>query len=141
MSLFFRRGGADEYRSGGPIPTQLIPSRVANAGPVVNPTTASGIVAYGASVNLLASIVSMLPVDLFGPDGSTLPKPDLLVDPGGEGYGWQDWAYSLVGSIGYRGNAVALKHGLDKNGRPSVLPLIAPDTADVKRDERTGLTE
>ena len=117
VSLF--RRGRPEERASGAWP-QLIPSRLAPSGSLVSPDTAPGVVAFGAAVNLQASIVSMLPVDCFtgfGADQRPIAKPPLLLDPGGQGYGWSDWLYQAMISGGYRGNIVGRIDARDGRGR------------------------
>lgn len=129
MSIFRRR----EQRSSGEWPTQLIPSRVSPSGALVGPDSAPGVVAFGAAVSLQASIVSMLPVDCYtgtGADQRQIPKPQLLLDPGGSGYGWGDWLYQAMLSGGYRGNVVGRIDGRDGRGTPTVIRLV--DMADVQ---------
>lgn len=141
MSLF--RRGRPEERASGAWPTQLIPSRLAPSGSLVSPDTAPGVVAFGAAVNLQASIVSMLPVDCFtgfGADQRPIAKPPLLLDPGGQGYGWSDWLYQAMISGGYRGNIVGRIDARDGRGTPAVVRLIDMADVQVGRDASDGAT-
>lgn len=64
-------------------------------------------VAVGAAVDLIASLVSELPVEVYsgqGRDKKKRPMPGWLEDPGGDGYGLQDWAYRVLVSWLLRGN-------------------------------------
>ena len=84
------------------------------------------VVAYGAAVNLLASIVSMLPVYVYrdGAEGRAhldIKQTDLLYDPQGAGYGLQDWLYQVVVSAAYTGNSIGLVTALDSAGYPLVI--------------------
>lgn len=65
-------------------------------------------VAIASAVDLIASIVSELPIDIFTGKGAARaekPMPSWLEDPAGDGYGMQDWLYKLIYSWAYRGNA------------------------------------
>lgn len=64
-------------------------------------------VAVGSSVDLLASLTSELPADVFRGRGSQrtqLTMPGWLEDPDGEGHGLEDWIYRGVWSLLLRGN-------------------------------------
>lgn len=65
-------------------------------------------VAISSAVDLIASLVSELPIDVFsgrGPARREVAMPSWLEDPSGGGYGVQDWIYQLIYSYAYRGNA------------------------------------
>jgi HK97 family phage portal protein len=65
-------------------------------------------VAIASAVDLVASIVSELPLDIYqgkGAQRKEKPLPSWLEDPAGDGYGIQDWLYKLIYSWCYRGNA------------------------------------
>jgi HK97 family phage portal protein len=64
-------------------------------------------VAVGSSVDLLASLASELPVDVFRGTGSRrqqLSMPGYLEDPDGDGQGLEDWVYRGIWSWLLRGN-------------------------------------
>ncbi len=64
-------------------------------------------VAVAGAVDLIASLVSELPVDQFTGEGSARRKIKLsswLEDPAGDGYGNEDWRYRACYSMLYRGN-------------------------------------
>jgi HK97 family phage portal protein len=68
-------------------------------------------VAIASAVDLIASIVSELPIDIYTGKGSERREvktfPGWLEDPAGDGYGKEDWLYKLIYSWCYRGNAYA----------------------------------
>lgn len=64
-------------------------------------------VAVHSAVDLIASLVSELPVDVFtgtGVNRRPAPRPPALDDPAGDGYGRQDWVYKALTSWLLRGN-------------------------------------
>lgn len=64
-------------------------------------------VAVGAAVELITSLVSELPVDVYsgsGRDKRQRQTPSYLLDPGGDGYGVQDWISQALISELLRGN-------------------------------------
>jgi HK97 family phage portal protein len=69
---------------------------------------ASQSIAIATSVDLIASVCSELPVKFYSGQGDArreIARPVWLEDPAGDGYGYEDWAYQLVYSWLYRGNA------------------------------------
>lgn len=83
-------------------------------------------VAVFASVNFIASTTSQLPVDLFRGDGSRkreLAKSALLTDPGGDGYGFADWAWNVLYRALIQGNAVGVIAERDALGYPTMIQL------------------
>lgn len=64
-------------------------------------------VAVRSAVDLIASLGSELPLDVYsgkGQDRQKWPTPGYLLDPAGDGYGLQDWIYQLAVSWLLRGN-------------------------------------
>lgn len=64
-------------------------------------------VAVRTAIDLIASITSELPVNVFsgeGRDRRKRPTPGWLEDPGGDGYGLEDWGYRVLVSWLTRGN-------------------------------------
>lgn len=134
MSLFFTR--PVEVRASGSWPTQLIPSRSVS-GRLVDANTSSQVVAFGSTVNTLASIVSMLPLDEFtgtGKQQRQVPLDRLFTDPEGMRYGLQDWLYKFVDSAGYRGNTVGVIRDRDGAGVPTRIELADLDSVAVRRE-------
>lgn len=87
-------------------------------------------IAVGASIDLLCSLTSELPLDVFRGTGSSRTKlttPGNLQDPGGTGQGLEDWAYCAVQSWLYRGNLFGEPTEFTPQGQWRNLPLFHPD--------------
>jgi HK97 family phage portal protein len=91
-------------------------------------------VAISSAVDLIASIVSELPIDIYSGKGSArkeLPKlPGWLEDPAGDGYGIEDWIYKLIYSWAYRGNIygdILARQRQDGAGFITQMDLWHPD--------------
>ncbi|MFJ8842947.1 phage portal protein [Streptomyces cyaneofuscatus] len=135
MSLFTRRGavqGAD----------QLIPSRpVQRAGGVsVTPDTALRNSAVWACLRLRANLISTMPVDLYRRVGGIqveVPKPPVLVNPGGERVDIVEWLYSSQFDLDRSGNSVGIITAVDGLGFPARIDLvpIAEVTVKVRKGE------
>lgn len=83
-------------------------------------------VAVFASANFIASTNSQLPIDLFRGDSSRkkeLAKSPLLNDPGGDGYGFADWAWNVLYRALIQGNAVGVIAERDALGYPTMIQL------------------
>lgn len=88
-------------------------------------------IAVGASIDLICSLASEMPVNVyrgFGSQREQLSMPANLQDPAGSGYGLQDWIYQLVQSWLYRGNAYGEVVSRDVHGRPRQVSLFHPDS-------------
>lgn len=100
--------------------------------------TAVQSIAVRSAMDLLASLVSELPVHVYTGTGDTRqkkPTPGYLEDPAGDGHGYADWAYQLVFSWLARGNAYG--DILDqRNGIITQLLWHYPD--DVSGDDANG---
>ena len=107
----------------------------------VNPEvgeTALQSVAYGSGVDLVASIVSELPLEVFSGEGPTRKKrttPGYLDDPDGSGYGRQDWLYQLICSWFLRGNGFGQILDQGPTGMIRQASLFHPDTVSVSVEE------
>jgi HK97 family phage portal protein len=102
------------------------------AGVPVNDDQAMRLSAVWGCVDLIAEIVSTIPFHEYtntGPGGSPerQPRPRLLDDPGGDGYGFEVWARALMTSMLLRGNEFGLIHSLDDRGHPRVIENLHPD--------------
>lgn len=90
MSLFRRKTEARASTIADMIPTR------ASLGAFDAPVTQSSsqqVVAFASAVNLLSTIVSSLPIEVYTGKGRTqrpAAKPAWLDDPAGEGYGLED---------------------------------------------------
>ena len=87
-------------------------------------------IAVGASIDLICSLASELPVDVFRGEGSQRQKltlPGNLQDPGDTGQGLEDWLYTLLQSWLYRGNAYGQVTEMTTNGIPRRVSWFHPD--------------
>ncbi|MBB5823780.1 HK97 family phage portal protein [Streptosporangium becharense] len=88
-------------------------------------------VAVWSSVDLIASLGSELPIDVFrgtGADRTELPVPSWLQDPGADGQGVEDWIFQLLMSWLLRGNAVGIVRDRHVRGDfPTAVELLHPD--------------
>jgi HK97 family phage portal protein len=101
-------------------------------------------VAVWSAVDLIASLGSLLPIDVYqGTDGSQreVPKPKVLEDPSGEGYGLADWTYQYLMSLLLRGNTNGRVVARDRIGLPSQIVLFHPDDVQGWRDHQSGLPQ
>lgn len=92
-------------------------------------------IAFRGAVDLMASLVSELPFSVytgFETKRRKLPTPDHLLDPAGDGYGVEDWAYMLVQSWLMRGNGYG--NILDKGptGMLRQVDLYHPDRVSAR---------
>lgn len=90
-------------------------------------------VAMWSAVDLLTSLTSELPVDVYrgsGRDKESVPTPSYLLDPAGDGYGLEDWIAQLLMSWLLRGNSngriLARSPGVT-GGFPTQISLYHPD--------------
>lgn len=98
-------------------------------------------VAVRSAVDLFASLCSELPIDAYSDSGRgrrQLPRlPDYLMDPGGDGYGIQDWIYQVAYSWLYRGNLYADVVERDpRGGFLRTVSLFHPDKVSPWADDR-----
>ncbi|MEV0227987.1 phage portal protein [Nonomuraea sp. NPDC050786] len=89
-------------------------------------------VAVWSSVDLLASLASEMPIDVYrgeDADREHLRTPPHLQDPGADGHGLEDWVYQLVMSWLLRGNAFGLVRDRNRRGDhfPTAVELLHPD--------------
>lgn len=97
-------------------------------------------IAMWSSVDLIASLGSELPVDVFtgsGQSKQTIPAPSYLLDPGGDGYGLEDWIDQFLRSMLLRGNAVGKTLEVSARGGgayPTQIALYHPDEIHGWRD-------
>lgn len=83
-------------------------------------------VAVFAAVNFIATTCSQMPCDLYRGEKDarrSLPHSPLLTDPGGEGYGFSDWAWNVLYRGLLQGNAVGVIAERDNQGYPTVILL------------------
>lgn len=122
MSLFHRR----DYP--GQTADQLIPPRPEqrSGGVTVTNETALRHSAVWACLRLRANLISTMPVDVYRKvDGIQVevPKPPVLVKPGGERVEMPEWMYSSQFDLDRAGNAVGLITARDGLGLPARIEL------------------
>lgn len=88
-------------------------------------------VAVRSAVDLIASICSELPIDIYsgkGPTRRAMSMPGYLEDPAGDGYGLADWIYQMVFSWAYRGNVYGSELArASRGGHLEQVELFHPD--------------
>ncbi|MDJ0461561.1 phage portal protein [Streptomyces sp. H27-C3] len=98
-------------------------------------------VAVWAAVDVIASLVSTLPLDVYrgvGKARKELDKPKVMVDPAGDGYGLDDWVYQYMLSLLLRGNTYGTVGDRDRLGNPKQVVLYHPDEVQGWRDPKSG---
>lgn len=139
MRLFFTRPTpAVEKRSGLGIPAVAATGGYAGID-ASNWMTSLQSVAVRASIDLLASLASELPVHIYQGDGSgrrTVPVPATLADPGADGHGLADWRYQAMVSWLSRGNLYGAVESRTPGGKLAEVSLMHPD--DVRADVVSG---
>lgn len=91
-------------------------------------------VAFRAGADLIASIVSELPLGVYSGDGAGRRKrntPGYLEDPAGDGYGREDWVYQFILSWILRGNGFAGILDQGPTGMVRQASIFHPDTVSV----------
>lgn len=87
-------------------------------------------VAVGTTVDLIASLVSELPVDVFSGRGDSrreIKMPGYMEDPAGDGYGLPDWLYQVLMSWLLRGNMFGDVLDRGPGDFPRQVDLMHPD--------------
>jgi HK97 family phage portal protein len=125
----------------GATAADLIPARttvVSSNLPVVSTDSAMRNSSVWAALRLRANLLSTLPVDVFRRvDGLQiqLPKPPVLVNPGGARVDLQEWLYSSQIDLDRSGNAFGLITERTSTGLPNRIDLIpATDVTVSVRD-------
>ena len=134
MSLFFRRQEAPpavEDRS-IEMPAAYLQSIAQSFGSVnaaVGDTSLQS-VAVRSTADLIASLVSELPADVYRNGRKVRGSvPDSVSDPGGDGTGREDWLYRLMMSFLVRGNTYGMAVDWDAaRGVPKAVDLLHPDS-------------
>lgn len=141
MSIWFpgRNKAPTAERRGAGIsgwPSQAVGSLFTGYGgsyATVDPTrgeTALQSVAVGSACDLICSLISELPVDVFsgtGVDRSPKATPSYLLDPGGDGYGIEDWIAQVLISYLLRGNVFGSVLDRARSGYMTQVQLWHPD--------------
>lgn len=144
MSLFFQRREKRAPFVEPPIPR---PGSLGSTFASINLSrTESSLqkVAVWAAVDLVSSIVSTLPYDVYEGTGGSLREvdpPKVLVDPAGDGYGLADWVYQYMMSLLLRGNTNGNVADRDRIGHPTQIVLYHPDEVQGWRDLKSGLPQ
>lgn len=105
------------------------PSSYGQSGVSGRPDTALAVPAVWACVTLLANAVSMLPLQTYRRTGDVparITDPMLVSSPDAD-LTQSEWLHMLMVSLLLRGNAFALKTGVDSMARPTQLTLLSPD--------------
>lgn len=99
--------------------------------------------AFHAGANLVASLGSELPLNLWRGEGAgkrKAPIPGYLEDPAGDGYGREDWTYKLLVSLITRGNMNA--DVLERRDRMiTQAEIFHPDLPQAQVNSDTGEIE
>ncbi|MFE4469546.1 phage portal protein [Leifsonia sp. NPDC056824] len=136
MSLFVRRGLGDT-------PYNLIPSRQPErTGAVqVSADTALRASAVWAAVRLRADVLSTLPVHVLRKVGDMdveVPAPPVILNPGGDEVGMNEFLYSTQVDLDRIGNTYGIISELDALGKPRRVDLVDANTVVVLIDKTTG---
>ncbi|MFJ3170630.1 phage portal protein [Streptomyces roseus] len=136
MSLFKRRSFP------GLTAGEMIPPRPAQraGGVTVTNETALRHSAVWACLRLRANLVSTMPVDVYRKVGEMkveVPKPPVLINPGGERVGMMEWLYSTQFDLDRAGNAFGLITARDGLGLPARIELVP--LADVTVRQKDGV--
>ena len=143
MSLFFQRREKRGIFTEPPIPR---PGSSSMFSRIDLSQTESSLqkVAVWAAVDLMASLTSILPIDVYEGTGAArkeLPAPKVLEDPAGDGYGVADWTYQYMMSLLLRGNTNGHVAARDRIGNPTQIVLYHPDQVQGWRDLKSGLPQ
>jgi len=136
VSVFWRQRGAE--RRVAPIvqgSLDEVLARIRTAGSyadvqVTSAESALQAVPVFAATDLIASVGSELPVDVFrgsGPSRQEVRMPGWLEDPDGSGNGLQDWAYRVLMSWLLRGNLYGEELQRSSTGFLQQVELFHPD--------------
>lgn len=135
MSVFFRRqspppAGGGERRSLASLGAwSSAPPTYAEINTSAAETSLQS-VAVRSAVDLIASLASELPVDVYsgvGPGRQKRPTPGYLLDPAGDGHGLADWCYQALVSWLLRGNLYGDVLDVSPSGYPTQTLLYHPD--------------
>jgi HK97 family phage portal protein len=123
VSLFRRRDYA------GQTADQMIPPRPGTGGGMAAVTNETALrhSAVWACLRLRANLISTMPVDLYRRvDGIQVevPKPPVLVTPGGDEVEMPEWMYSSQFDLDRAGNTVGLITAKDGLGFPARIELV-----------------
>lgn len=136
MSVWFRRGEPQRRQQGTPVfglegpRVPLVESSTFATADADRWDTALQSVAVSATVDLITSVATELPVRVFRGEGpeQRVDLPSWLRDPGGDGYGLADWSARVLVSWLLRGNVFgeALERDLSR-GHLRQVEVFHPD--------------
>lgn len=126
MSLFSRRARRE---SAGPVREGEIPPRPEqhSGSAVVTNDTAMRHSAVWACLRLRGNLISTMPLDVYRKVEGLhveVPKPPVLLNPGGERVGMVEWLYSSQVDLDRAGNGVGLITARDGLGLPARVELV-----------------
>lgn len=120
----------------GATASQLIPNRTgSSAMPTVNADTAMRSSAVWACLRLRANLISTMPVDVFRRVNGVqveVPKPPLLINPGGSQVHITEWLYSTQVDLDRCGNAFGIITERGADGLPRRIDLVPASDVTVK---------
>lgn len=126
MSVLFGRGRARRSLTANDyIPDRLVTTRTGSA--VVTNDTALRHSAVWACLRLRADLVSTMPVDVYRRVGGIqveVPKPPVIVAPGGDRCEMQEWLYSTQVDLDRAGNSFGIITARDGLGLPARIDLV-----------------
>ena len=106
-------------------------SSYAAVGDVTRGETSLQSIAVRATADLIASLVSELPVNVYRNGKRVKGSPANLDDPGADGTGREDWLYRLMMSWLLRGNTYGVVQEWGTSGQPTAVDLWHPDDVRV----------
>lgn len=123
-----------------PTATELIPRRDSRVSAGAVPTVkALTVGAVWACLRLRSNLMSCFPVDVFRRvEGFQVevPKPPVVLFPGGARCDWSEWIYSTQFDLDRVGNCFGLIMARDGSGIPSLIQLVGAE--DVTVQVRSG---
>ncbi len=129
-------------RRRGAVDGSMLPPRPTKASMTAMTTrTAMRNSAVWASCRLRADLVSSLPIDAYRRVGAVqieVPKPPVLVNPGGERVDMGEWMYSTQMDLDTVGNTFGIITELDGGQRPKRIDLVPHQAVTVKVKKTTG---
>jgi len=97
--------------------------------------------AVWACLRLRADLISTFPCDVYRKVGDVrveVPKPQVLVEPGGPRWDYQDWMYASQFDLDRSGNDLGLVLERDGSNRPALIELVALGDWSVVEKADTG---
>jgi HK97 family phage portal protein len=145
VSLFSRHRRVSTV-SGPPLFDGDIPPRPGSTGSrgVVSVTSDSAMrhSAVWACLRIRADLMSTFPCDVMrriqGTRPVEVPRPPVLVTPGGERWDYQDWMYASQVDLDRGGNVLGLVTDRDGNGKPSRIDLQSLGDWSVRELRESG---